>query len=563
MSSITKEDKSPEWWDEAIQQLSVCDNNKKCYFHPSLHFSESTRELSLTSRRQQKDNDNNSNGEATSTVILAETGTLIMRIPSSNLISTRSLDIPLSDPQKEKKKKMEFHYPPSDVFLAYAMAQNKNNNRILHTYLKTLPSSPPSLPCRWSDDEIDKYLKGSPLLKRTKEDKRGLRNDYDLLLSSNHDEITPSFDKFCDMMGVITSRAFSFRPSSDTATDQEEEEEEAITTLVPLLDLCNHIRGGNIPGIASPIPKKKNLTYTQVDDGSIEVRSCQTINNDDVLTITYGALSNSQLLRNYGFTLPCNIEPDGSSNDMLEFDTSFEDDEIQKTILHLQTGPKSYTYGSFTKLLDEIMKGAQDGNINDNKRRKIGDSNPNNDDDDENSMDAFLDGCENEENDYGDDGDNFSDMMYGDINDDGDDEEDEDELMMMWGGSPSILDKAKIAERELSGLHKLKQILLNKMNTYDDSLTTAAAAATTESLYSQQLIQSEKRCLYFYLQCVEKVETRVLTLLKKKEKTTASDSDSCSKTSVGISKDDLELISKQTDELTDVFMKIRHPEELK
>ena len=93
------------------------------------------------------------------------------------------------------------------------------------------------------------------------------------------------------MLAAVTSRAFA-----GMGGNRDED-----IAMVPLLDLCNH-RRGNVT---------KNVSYFKTDDGSVRVVAAHDLNAHTVLAITYGARGNAQLLFNYGFCIPDNIEPDG------------------------------------------------------------------------------------------------------------------------------------------------------------------------------------------------------------------------------------------------------------
>ena len=89
------------------------------------------------------------------------------------------------------------------------------------------------------------------------------------------------------------------------------------------------------------------MAYKRLQDGSVEVRSIVEIKQHELLRLTYGARGNSQLLLNYGFSIARNWEPDGSSNDVLEFSLNGED------MVNLRAGPKSYSYGPLVKALEQ------------------------------------------------------------------------------------------------------------------------------------------------------------------------------------------------------------------
>jgi hypothetical protein len=86
----------------------------------------------------------------------------------------------------------------------------------------------------------------------------------------------------------------------------------------------------------------------------------------DALVITYGAQGNAALLLNYGFCIPRNLEPDGSSNDvyelLLEPKACQGDERAAGTgtiaAVPLRTGPKSYSYGGLVRALEAVRSSA-------------------------------------------------------------------------------------------------------------------------------------------------------------------------------------------------------------
>jgi hypothetical protein len=136
----------------------------------------------------------------------------------------------------------------------------------------------------------------------------------------------PSFETFSDMLTAVSSRAFGIGNHDDISS-----------SMIALLDLCNHSRGKG---------DKTNLSYQwKEENGCVQVTSTEMIDSGGLLQITYGARGNGQLLSNYGFAIPKNLEPDNSSNDVFEFDVG------NSTVIELRTGPKSYTYAWWIRIV--------------------------------------------------------------------------------------------------------------------------------------------------------------------------------------------------------------------
>jgi hypothetical protein len=283
----------PSWWGEIVQDVTA----QGGFVHPSLEFSDANREMAVDQKLPEK--------------------TLVLRIPRKSLVSLSNAT-DLASWFREVKVAVDqskLHNPLTDALLAFSLASKKR------TYLKTLPpaSAWDCLPRRWSIDQITKYLQGSPLLSRVKKDKLGVRSDYDLICDFWKGQEAPSFSNFDDMLAAVSSRAFA---------DSQDE-----IVMIPILDLCNHSRGKG---------GQKNLTYKTLQDGSVEVTTSQPIEPYEGLRLTYGAQGNGQLLLNYGFTIPKNLEPDGSSNDFVEFSC----DGV--SIINLKTGPKAVRKSEYT-----------------------------------------------------------------------------------------------------------------------------------------------------------------------------------------------------------------------
>jgi hypothetical protein len=124
-------------------------------------------------------------------------------------------------------------------------------------------------------------------------------------------------------LGMISSRAAELEWWSDDAeaasgtTRAKPRVRMKEDTMVPLFDLANHKR---------PRDTSFGVVETHCDVGSsgnnateaFEVRALRDIPSGDPLHVNYGCPSNAQLLQRYGFVTLPNIEPDGSSNDILK-----------------------------------------------------------------------------------------------------------------------------------------------------------------------------------------------------------------------------------------------------
>lgn len=258
-------------------------------------------------------------------------GSELMRIPSAALVTLSTVEqssigrfiFELVDGAERKKKKnapidsIKLYNAKNDIVLALFLSflsaneneelktKDTNQTENLRLYLSTLPENESynNLPRRWSDENLAKYLTGTSLFNRVNEEKKGLRQDYEMLfdfLQSNEDikqalAPFPNVQIFDQMLAAVGSRAF------DGLGDDE------LEAMVPLLDLCNHKRG---------VAESSDISYSRVvcksdDSAAIVVTAKCDLKHGAVPGITYGAKGNAQLLARYGFTLLDNTEPDG------------------------------------------------------------------------------------------------------------------------------------------------------------------------------------------------------------------------------------------------------------
>jgi hypothetical protein len=293
----------PSFWDGAVDWV----RSRGGFIHPALHFQPGNRELLITTSISQ--------------------GTTLMRIPSDCLITLSTIES--SNVGKDlfyivnEVDDSEIYNEKNDlllaIFLSIVMSESDNSDETLkgvHLYLKTLPSeeSYDGLPRRWTNEEIDRLLIGTSAYERTIQDKKGLEKDYNALKisfaenkqSSHIENIKfPEYDCFDQMIAAISSRAFG---GLGTVGDQ------VVDAMIPLLDLMNHKRGTK---------EKSDISYTRLEDGTIEVKAKSGLDKNQCPGITYGAKGNSQLLTRYGFCLRDNIEPDGKNILILSFFQGF------------------------------------------------------------------------------------------------------------------------------------------------------------------------------------------------------------------------------------------------
>ena len=475
------------------------------YIHPSLEW-KSNRQVATTSPLVK--------------------GTQVAKIPSNCLLSLATLGQVKLHKEREHQDVNSSSDDKDDVALAWALAQecyNNNNNNCTGSkqnqasrfapYFATLPESFEHLPRYWSSQTLDDLLTGSPLLDRIrKQDTQGKyreqqkkkksisppsptksKNDNDEDNCSK--ESLPTLEQFDFMMAAVSSRAFGGLVVQNNYNNDGGNGTTTTTTteldcLCPFLDLLDHSRGNSGP--------KKNVKYdvettTTTRDGDDDDHGCTTrtfvvvrmiedVPSGTILRDTYGARGNGQLLMNYGFCVPNNVEPDGSSNDVLDF-------HYNESVVELRFGPKAYSYGPFVKALELFYtpKSKKDTEVFKAKGMNERDSY----DEQEDDMEAFLNSCENEEDEEENDDDWDDDEGGGDGDDNIDDP----------SGDNTDL------EEELRAFEKFRMKLEEKKDRYSlkgDRLKAALQNMDSSSKYfAAVLVSSEQRTLDFLVRVID------------------------------------------------------------
>lgn len=266
----------PSWWSSVVEW--IC--SKGGAVHSSIALSEN-REL-LVSESVSASN-------------------VLMEIPSACLVSRKT--VCSTDTGKLLADIIEnpsctFYNDRMDLLLA--MYLGCDSDKKFDHYKDTLPqeASYDMLPRRWNESALQNLLSGSCLLDRVVRSRDGCMRDYEQIerewnAKSFGKSVFPSFNAFSDMLVAVTSRSFA---GMGRTCDED-------IVMVCLLDLCKHHRG----------KLSKNVSYQQTPEGGVQVTASCDIAAGSALCITYGARGNAQLLFNYGFCIPNNIEPDGKS----------------------------------------------------------------------------------------------------------------------------------------------------------------------------------------------------------------------------------------------------------
>ena len=181
-------------------------------------------------------------------------------------------------------------------------------------------------PTWWDDATREKLLKGSHVLELARKAAEDFEHDWNVVKDELADMaveaklyplIPTDFlrETFRRAVAAIHSRSFNAAVPGQETSDAAEESEHTI--LVPVLDCANHHRKPReCRWEIVPIENWERRRH-YIGKWSVVVGALRDFDEGDPIRIAYGARSNSELLVRYGFTVPDNAEPDGSSNDVV------------------------------------------------------------------------------------------------------------------------------------------------------------------------------------------------------------------------------------------------------
>ncbi|KAG6609577.1 Ribosomal N-lysine methyltransferase set10 [Phytophthora cinnamomi] len=157
-----------------------------------------------------------------------------------------------------------------------------------HGYVQQLPTAI-SLPFSWEGEirEMLKHTTAHPIL----DDKLVLNmySDYAAPLMKQFPTIwaaeVSTLEKFQWAYSMVSSRAFKVADSQEP-------------TLLPVIDMANHAAENPAAHIV------------KTETGSFQLVTLRKVEKDESVTISYGDLSNAQLLCRYGFVLPTPVPSD-------------------------------------------------------------------------------------------------------------------------------------------------------------------------------------------------------------------------------------------------------------
>ena len=490
--------------------------------------------------------------------------------------------------QRQEKKEKESFYKPYLATLPPCSSSSSSNAPSTNDDESSESNNLQLLlPRQWSDTTLKRRLHGTSLYKRIITEQNGIKSEYELIktawiqqqdqkqqnFNSQSSSLFPTWEQYDNMMAAITSRGFVGLGY------------DGVDVMIPLLDLLNHVRGGqgdnrnNGGGVAhvryqryqddndgkkedgnNGEPATKRIK-TAVDNntatinirknnssssgvGGVKVTAGESIaaNETTKLQMTYGAKSNSTLLGRYGFCIANNVEPDGSCNDVLEIELK-ED----KPPVKLRRGPKSYTYGLFVKALqlfhdDDSAGGIDDMSNSVRDRRNCYDDGQEEEEEEESmneddgGMQAFLDDCEedgyeDEEEEEGDD--DLDDMMYNPKS----------------FSLPSSTTKAEGMMNEVRALDALHLSLKQALKRCDQNSLICSSSIDEQRTdkYCLILIKSEMQTISFYMKSAEMVQSK---LSKSSPRVTAL---------MDVKLEMSDTDQKHINDLVDAFMTIRYP----
>ncbi|TMW56378.1 hypothetical protein Poli38472_006388 [Pythium oligandrum] len=247
------------------------------------------------------------------------------------------------------QQEIETTQPSPTVLTVLALLNEKSKGEAsaFHGYLQQLPSRV-AVPMTWTAESraLLKDTAASPIVDF--ELVQSLFQRYLSPLAASFSELWPasvaSLTEFIWAYSVISSRAFAIN-------DRQE------PTLLPVIDMANHD------------PTDSNAIIQRTPEGNYTLSATRAIASDEAVTISYGELSNAQLLCRYGFVLPTTVPTDS----ILITSTA-----VRTVYAHVSAG------GSVESALQELEKQAHATTTTDSpptKRRKLFEPSPADSDD--------------------------------------------------------------------------------------------------------------------------------------------------------------------------------------
>eukprot|EP00742_Colponemidia_sp_Colp-10_P009493 GILJ01010354.1.p1 GENE.GILJ01010354.1~~GILJ01010354.1.p1 ORF type:complete len:607 (-),score=103.19 GILJ01010354.1:130-1950(-) len=191
---------------------------------------------------------------------------------------------------------------PKHCFLSCLLLSERfNPDSFFKPYYDVLPSSYPTMPVFFSDDELS-WLQGSPFLNSVLQKKEDIRKDYEMICEVCEEMKQYSLAEFTWARMTVASRIFGITVKG-VKTDG----------FVPLADMLNHKR-----------PRQTSWTFN-AELQCFVIESLTTLAKGDPVLDSYGRKCNSRFFLNYGF-----LAEDNESNEVsIHLDLNPEDPNIR------------------------------------------------------------------------------------------------------------------------------------------------------------------------------------------------------------------------------------------
>ncbi len=211
---------------------------------------------------------------------------ILIKIPKDFLITSEEAENNNKDLFTEEIKKELSS--PSHCILSYFLLKEieKGEKSKWHYYFKFLPKSYLNFPIFYTEKELI-ILEGTKFKKLINEKKEEIKKDYEILCQKIELFSQYSYDQFCKIRCIISSRLFGLIIKGKKNN-----------IIAPFADLLNHKRSRDTKWFFS-----ENENY-------FGIIALKNINKGIQVYDSYGRKSNVRYLLNYGFTIENNEDDD-------------------------------------------------------------------------------------------------------------------------------------------------------------------------------------------------------------------------------------------------------------
>jgi len=183
----------------------------------------------------------------------------------------------------------ELSMPHLIAVVLYILDTRADPTCFFKPYYDVLPVDWSDFPVFWSEEQLDTWLHGSPLVNDVRERRATIRADYDAVcrvVSGFADK--HAFRDFLAVRTAVGSRNFGI------VVDGEKR-----TSMIPLADMLNHFR-----------PRETSWCFDNVKRCFV-INSLRDLEPGQQVLDSYGRKDNSRFLLHYGFAVENNREDDG------------------------------------------------------------------------------------------------------------------------------------------------------------------------------------------------------------------------------------------------------------